>query len=312
MFMKISKSFRSNIFFLCAAAIWGFAFVAQCDAADKINTYLLIFARYVLGAAALLPVIFIFESPKEKVNKNKPLLKLTWGFGAISGTILFIASALQQWGIFLDPNAGKAGFITGTYTVLVPIFYFLFFRKKTGINVLIGAIFALIGLYLLSVQNGFSNISASDIVLFIGAIFWTFHIISIDRFVGSVSPIKFSSVQFFVCGLWGLLFTFIFGNINVSTAISQITGSITPILYMGICSSGIAYTCQVLGQRDADPTYSAIILSLESVFAAVGGVLFGIDDAMTVRAYVGCAVIFAGIIVSQISFDKIKIKKQNS
>ena len=312
MFMKISKSFRSNIFFLCTAAIWGFAFVAQCDAAGKIDTYLLILVRYILGTAALLPVIFIFESPKEKQSNCKPPLKLTWGFGAVSGTILFFASTLQQWGIFLDPNAGKAGFITGTYTVLVPIFYFLFFKKKTGINVLIGAIFALVGLYLLSVQNGFSNISASDIVLFIGAIFWTFHIISIDRFVGSVSPIKFSAVQFLVCGLWGLLFMFIFSDINISTAISQISGSITPILYMGICSSGIAYTCQVLGQRDADPTYSAIILSLESVFAAVGGVLFGIDDAMTVRAYVGCAVIFAGIIVSQISFDMIKIKKQNS
>ena len=306
--MKISKSLKSNMFFLCAAAIWGFAFVAQCEAADKIDTYLLIFVRYVLGAAALLPVIFIFESRNEKKENNKPPLKLTWCFGAISGTILFIASALQQWGLFLDKNAGKAGVITGTYTVLVPIFYFLFFRKKTGINVLIGAVCALVGLYFLSVQNGFANISLSDIILFIGAIFWTFHIISIDRFVGRVSPIKFSSVQFFVCGMWGLLFTLLFGNINLNIAFSQISSSLVPILYMGICSSGIAYTCQVLGQRDADPTYSAIILSLESVFAAIGGALFGIDDTMTLRAYIGCAIIFVGIIVSQISFDK----KQNS
>ena len=310
--MKVSKSIKSNLFLLAAAAIWGFAFVAQCDAADKINTYLLIFVRYVLGSAALLPVIFIFESPSEVKNNNKPPLKLTWGYGAISGTILFIASALQQWGIYLDPNAGKAGFITGTYTVLVPIVYLLFFKKKTGINVLIGAVFAVIGLYLLSVQNGFSNISLSDIVLFIGAIFWTFHIISIDRFVGKVSPIKFSSVQFLVCGIWGLLFTLVLGEISISTAISQIGSSLGAILYMGICSSGVAYTCQVLGQRDADPTYSAIILSLESVFAAVGGVIFGIDDAMTPRAYIGCAVIFIGILISQISFDKFKIKKQNS
>lgn len=310
--MKNSKSIISNIFLLCAAAIWGFAFVAQCDAADKINTYLLIFVRYVLGAAALLPVIFIFESRKEKKTGNKPSLKLTWGLGAISGTILFIASTLQQWGIFLDPNAGKAGFITGTYTVLVPIFYFLFFKKKTGLNVLIGAVFAVIGLYLLSVQNGFANISLSDMVLFIGAIFWTFHIISIDRFVGRVSPIKFSSVQFLVCGLWGLIFTILFGNIDFATAVLQISGSTVAILYMGICSSGIAYTCQVLGQRNADPTYSAIILSLESVFAAVGGVLFGIDGAMTLRSYIGCGAIFIGILISQIGFDKLKIKKQNS
>lgn len=310
--MKISKSVISNIFLLCAAAIWGFAFVAQCDAADKINTYLLIFVRYVLGAAALLPVIFLFESRGERRSNNKPPLKLTWGFGAISGTILFIASALQQWGIYLDPNAGKAGFITGTYTVLVPIVYFIFLKKKTGINVLVGALFAVVGLYLLSVQNGFANISVSDMVLFIGAIFWTFHIISIDRFVARVSPIKFSSVQFLVCGLWGLVFTLLFGNIDFTTAVSQITGSIGPILYMGVCSSGIAYTCQVLGQRDADPTYSAIILSLESVFAAVGGVLFGIDGAMTMRAYIGCGVIFIGILVSQIDFKKLIAKKENS
>ncbi len=310
--MKISKSVISNLFLLCAAAIWGFAFVAQCDAADKINTYLLIFVRYVLGSAALLPVIFLFESRGERRANNKPPLKFTWRYGAVSGTILFIASALQQWGIYLDPNAGKAGFITGMYTVLVPIVYFLFFKKKTGLNVLIGALFALTGLYLLTVQNGFANISVSDIVLFIGAIFWTFHIISIDRFVGKVSPIKFSSVQFLICGLWGLIFTLLFGNINFSLAVSQIIGSLGPILYMGICSSGIAYTCQVLGQRDADPTYSAIILSLESVFAAVGGALFGIDDAMTVRAYIGCGIIFIGVLVSQIEFKKFKFKKENS
>ncbi len=306
--MKISKSIKSNIFLLFAAAIWGFAFVAQCDAAEKINTFLLIFTRYVLGAVVLLPIILMFETKSVKKSNSKPPIKRTLGYGAISGTILFLASALQQWGIFLDPNAGKAGFITGTYTVLVPIFYFLFFKKKTGFNVLIGAVLAVVGLYLLSVQNGLKNISVSDIVLFIGAIFWTFHIISIDAFVGKVSPIKFSSVQFFVCGIWGLIFSIFLENINIGTAVAQISASLIPILYMGICSSGIAYTCQVLGQRDADPTYSAIILSLESVFAAIGGVIFGIDKAMTVRGYVGCAVIFIGIIFTQISFRQIKNK----
>ena len=301
--MNNSKVLKSNLFFLLAAAIWGFAFVAQCSAADKVNIFLLIFTRYVLGAVALIPVILVFE--RKKVNNFSS--KKTLFYGSISGTILFIASALQQWGINLDINAGKAGFITGIYTFLVPIFCFLFFKKKTGVNVIIGAILALVGLYLLSVQNGFSNISLSDVVLFLGSIFWSFHIISIDRFVSFVSPIKFSCVQFFVCGMWGLIFTLLTVDMSFAQMAESIAGAGSAILYMGVCSSGIAYTCQVLGQRDADPTYSAIILSLESVFAAIGGALFGTDESMTLRAYLGCAIIFMGIIFSQI-----QIKKQNS
>ena len=307
--MKVSKSVKSNFFFFLAAIIWGFAFVAQCDAGDSINIFLLIAFRYILGSASLIPIILLYENRKEKKESKKANNKATIIGGAICGTILFIASALQQWGINVNPNAGKAGFITGTYTVLVPIICLILFRKKTGINVLLGAICAVIGLYLLSVQNGIGNIGFADIVLLIGAIFWAFHIITIDRFIDKVSPIKFSSVQFLVCGLWGLICMIITGNLDISVIISQIEINIMPLLYMGICSSGIAYTCQVLGQRDADPTYSAIILSTESVFAAVGGVLFGIDKGMNLRSYIGCAVIFIGILLSQISFDR-KNKKE--
>ncbi|MBO5726356.1 MAG: DMT family transporter [Clostridia bacterium] len=307
--MKINKTLKSNIFFFLAAIIWGFAFVAQCDAGDSINLFWLIAFRYVLGSASLIPIILLYENRKEKKAEVKVNNKTTILAGAICGTILFIASALQQWGINVNPNAGKAGFITGTYTVLVPIICLILFRKKTGINVLLGAICAVIGLYLLSVQNGIGNIGFADIVLFIGACFWAFHIITIDRFIDKVSLIKFSSVQFLVCVLWGLICLIVTGNLNFPVMISQIEANIIPLLYMGLCSSGIAYTCQVLGQRDADPTYSAIILSTESVFAAVGGVLFGIDKGMNLRSYIGCAVIFIGILLSQISFEK-KNKKE--
>lgn len=303
----MSKTLKSNLFFLCAAAIWGFAFVAQCDAADKINTFLLIFVRYILGTTVLLPLIFIFGKKSEEKNKNVKTLI----YGTICGTVLFIASTLQQLGINIQPNAGKAGFITGIYTVLVPIFCFIFFRKKTGVNVIIGAVFALVGLYLLSAADGLTNISVADIVLFIGSVFWSFHIISIDRFVPFVNPIKLSAVQFFVCGMWGLIFTIFTSNLNFTAAVGQIQSSFMPLLYMGICSSGIAYTCQVLGQRDADPTYSAIILSLESVFAAIGGMLFGTDGIMSIRAFFGCVAIFIGIVVSQISLKNLfKIKNK--
>ncbi len=303
----MSKTLKSNLFFLCAAAIWGFAFVAQCDAADKINAFLLICIRYIMGAVVLVPLIFIFA--RQDIKSKKYCIKKTSIYGVICGTLLFIASALQQWGINLQPNAGKAGFITGIYTVLVPIFCFVFFKKKTGVNVIFGAIFALVGLYLLSAANGLSNISLADIVLFIGSIFWAFHIISIDKFVPFANPIILSCIQFFVCGIWGLILTLFTANISFAVAIEQISSSVTALLYMGICSSGIAYTCQVLGQRDADPTYSAIILSLESVFAAIGGMIFGTDGMMGLRSIVGCIAIFIGIIVSQIDF-RILIKKK--
>jgi len=307
--MKISSKLKSNLFLVSAAVIWGFAFVAQCDAGDSINLFLLIGFRYVLGSAALLPIIFLFENRNEQKLEIKPKFKTTVLAGTICGTILFIASALQQWGININPNAGKAGFITGTYTILVPIIYLIFFRKKTGLNVALGAVCAVVGLYLLSVQNGIKNVGFADIVLFIGAIFWAFHIVTIDKFIDSVSPIKFSSIQFLVCGLWGFIIMLITGHTDFSVICSQISGAIIPLLYMGLCSSGIAYTCQVLGQRDADRTSSAIILSTESVFAAIGGVLFGVDKGMNARAYIGCGIIFVGIILSQISFKK-KNKKE--
>ncbi len=309
--MKISKSVKSNFFLFLAAAIWGFAFVAQC-VADDINIFLIIATRYLLGSVALLPIILLFENKNENREGNKPKFSVTLKYGALCGTVLFIASALQQYGISINPNAGKAGFITGTYTVMVPIFYLLFFRKKTGINVLIGAACAVLGLYLLSVTNGFGSIELSDIVLFIGAIFWTFHIILIDNCINKVSAIKFSSVQFLICSLWGFLLLFATSKLTVNEMLNQTRLALIPILYMGIFSSGVGYTSQALGQRDANPTYAAIILSLESVFAAVGGVLFGIDSAMTVRKYIGCAFIFIGIIFSQISFKNKKEPKCSS
>ncbi len=291
---------KSNIFLVLAAVIWGFAFVAQCSVQGKINLFLFVGTRFVLGSLSLLPVIFLFENRNEKRSGEKTNLKLTALGGLVCGTLLFTASALQQWGININPNAGKAGFITGVYTVLVPIIYFVFFRRKTGLNVCLGAIFAVCGLYLLSVTNGLGNISRADIILFIGAIVWALHIICVDAFINRVSPIKFSAAQFLCCGILGLIFAFTFGGVTLPEVIPQITAVGLPLLYVGICSSGIAYTCQALGQRGADPTYSAIILSTESVFAAVGGLIFGIDK-MSPRGYIGCVIIFIGIIISQIN-----------
>lgn len=298
----IKAKTKSNIFLLIAAVIWGLAFVAQCEVAGKINIFLFLGTRYILGALSILPVIFMFENKNENKNKDKekPNLKLTVLSGILCGVILFTASFLQQFGINMSPNAGKAGFITGIYTVLVPILYFVLFRKKTGWNVCLGAVCAVLGLYFLSVTNGIGSIKTSDKIIFIGSVFWAFHIITIDKFINKISPLKFSFVQFLTSGILGLMIVVSFGNISFAQMLSQIAAVGAPLLYVGVCSSGIAYTCQVLGQRGADPTYSAIILSSESVFAAIGGAVAGVDD-MSLRSYLGCAIIFAGILISQIN-----------
>ncbi len=300
-----SNTVKSNMFLLAAAIIWGFAFVAQCSVQGKINLFLFVGARFLMGAISLLPVIFLFENRSEKKSGTKANAKLTILSGMLCGTLLFTASVLQQWGINISPNAGKAGFITGIYTVLVPVFYFIFFRRKTGINVCIGAVCAVIGLYLLSVTDGIGSIGKSDIIIFLGSIVWAFHIICVDKFINKVSPIKFSAAQFLWSGILGSIIAFTFAGVSFSDIIPQITAVGLPLLYVGICSSGIAYTCQGLGQRGADPTYAAIILSSESVFAAVGGAIFGTDD-MSLRAYIGCAIIFVGILISQVNPFKIK------
>lgn len=285
----MSKRLKSNIFMFVAAIVWGFAFVAQCDV--NIGSGYFLAARSVLGTIALIPVILIFE--RESIFTKKFLSTLKYGM--ITGVVLFVASYLQQQGINIDKVAGKAGFITGFYSVLVPIFAFVIWKKKTSYNVWIGAILSIAGLYFLCMTDGYTSVGLSDIYLLAGAVFWSFHILTIDKFIDKVSPIKYSAVQFFTCGMIGLivgLFT------EDAPTAKLITSTIWPIVYCGVFSSGVAYTCQILGQKDADPTYAPIILSTESVFAAIGGMIF-LNEVIELRGYMGCILMFAGIVISQ-------------
>ena len=287
------KQLKSTLILLLTAIIWGFAFVAQRVGIEYVGNYTFIASRFALGALSLIPIILIFE----KEEKNPAKLKRTFFFGMIAGAILFTASALQQFGIEITGSAGKAGFITGLYTVLVPIFG-IFLKKKTNICTWIGAVFAVVGLYLLSVTKG-ERIGVGDIVLLIGAVFWAFHIMFIDSKVERISPIKFSMTQFATASVLGVIFALLFEE-NAFTGIGD---AMLPILYAGIMSSGVAYTCQIIGQKDANPTYAAIIMSTESVFSAVGGALL-LHEVMSVRGYIGCALMFAGIVVSQLKFGE--------
>lgn len=287
----MNKQLKSTLIMLTAAIIWGFAFVAQCVVDNNvIGNFTFNGTRFLLGAVSLIPVILIFE--REKPSREK--WKKTIYASLLAGTALFIASALQQYGISMNHNAGKSGFITGLYTVLVPIFSWIIWENKAGINTWIAAILAVCGLFLLSCGDGFDTVEAGDIVVLIGAFFWAIHILVVDKQVKNINPITFSSLQFAVCGMWNIIFALSTEAITWS----GISATAFPILYTGIMSTGVAYTCQVVGQKDADPNYAAIILSTECVFSAVGGAIF-LNEAFSISGYIGCILIFVGILLSQ-------------
>lgn len=298
--MKISL--KSIIMLFTAAIVWGFAFSAQVMVdTDVLGNFSFNGVRFILGSASLIPIVLIFEREK----KDPAKLKRTCVAALIAGTVLFIASALQQYGISINHNAGKAGFITGLYTVLVPIIGFLVLKNKAGVNTWIAAALAVYGLFLLSAGDGFDQINMGDVVVFIGAFFWAGHILVIDKLVDNVSPVKFAMLQFFVCGVWNLIVAMLFENITWA----GITYTAIPILYTGIMSTGVAYTCQILGQKGTNPNLSAIILSTECVFSAVGGAIV-LNETMDAKGYIGCVLVFLGILVSQIDLGAIREKLQ--
>lgn len=295
------KKLKSNLLLLMTAMIWGFAFVAQRIGADSVGAFTFNGTRFLLGAFSLIPVILIFEKKEAEKTIHSGKITVTIKSGALAGLILFIASALQQWGVEITGSAGKSSFLTGIYTVLVPILG-IFLGKKTTLNVWLGAFFAVVGMFLICINEKW-QISYGDCVLLIGAIFWALHILVIDKFVDGIYPIRFAFTQFFVCGILGLLCALSFEDISLSV----LQAASIPILYSGVLSAGVAYTCQIIGQKSADPTYASIILSTESMFGAIGGAVV-LGETMTLRAYIGCLLIFAGIIVSQIVFKKKPLK----
>ena len=288
----MKNKMSANLMLVLTAMIWGFAFVAQKSATIAPFTFNAI--RFMLGSLSLIPVILIFE---RSGLRNKQRIVNTFKYGIITGCVLFVASNLQHFGIVSIEQASKAGFITGIYTVIVPIFG-IFMGKKTSLNIWIGAILAVAGLYLVSIV-GTPVLEFGDLLLFVGAFFWAGHIMVIDKFVDRVNPIMYSSVQFFTVSVISLVCMCIFEIPYFS--LEALSASTVNILYAGIMSSGIAYTLQVLGQKNADPTAAAIIFSSESVFCAIGCTLM-LGDKMTLPAVMGCLLIFAGIILSQLNF----------
>lgn len=216
--------------------------------------------------------------------------------GLVAGIILFMGASLQQIGVE-ETTAGKAAFITGLYIVLVPIFGIIL-KHRVRANVWLGVMFALVGLYLLCVTKDFT-IARGDLLVFVGAFFWTAHILIIDRYSKTVDILMLSIFQFMTCSLLSLIVAIF----NESITLNAILHAGIPLMYGGIFTVGIAYTLQAVGQKNAPPAHAAIILSMETVFATLGGFLM-LNETLATRGYVGCLLMLTGMLLSQLTFAK--------
>jgi drug/metabolite transporter (DMT)-like permease len=294
----MKAKWTSNLALFLAALIWGFAFVAQVTAADTIGTFTMIGVRFTICIIFLLPVVLFFERGRTDKTERALTLKAS----LITGIVLFLALSLQQYGIQVTASAGISGFITALYMIFVPIVYLVLFKRKTGLQVWIGAVFALAGLFLLCYKPGAGiSFGWGEVLLLLGAFCWTAHVMLIDHFGKKIRPLHYSWGQFAVCALTGMLCTLAFEEISVGVLLE----AKWELLYLGVFSSGCAYTLQVVGQKHADPTYAVIILSTESAFSAIGGAIFGID-AISWIGYVGCALMFVGILCTQVNIKRKK------
>lgn len=298
------RTLRADVLLFITAAIWGLAFVAQRVGMEHVGPLTFNGIRFALGALALVPLTLVMQRNRTATTEGVTFKRMLLG-GIPLGIALFAGATLQQVGLagpqlaefgFEASTAGKAGFITGLYVVFVPIFG-LALAQRPGLGTWIGCGLAVVGMYLLSVTSGIS-ISFGDLLVLIGAFFWAGHVLLIGKLspgMDAVDAVKLSTAQFATCAILSLLCALFTEEITLS----GVAGAGPAILYGGLMSVGVAYTLQVVAQRDAQPAHAAIILSLESVFAVIGGCLM-LDEVLTVRALIGCGLMLAGMVLSQL------------
>jgi drug/metabolite transporter (DMT)-like permease len=289
--MKAS-TFKSDFILLFVAIIWGFAFVAQRIGMDHVGPFTFNGLRFVLGSMSLLPFIF-FQRNSTSIKNNNGIIKS----GILSGIFLFLGISFQQVGLVYT-TAGKAGFITGLYVVIVPFLNLFFKQDRTGLGTWIGAILASIGMFLLSVTNNMS-MEFGDLLVLFSAICFAFHLIIIGRLSKRFNTAWLSLVQCLVCSILSLLVAAVFETF----ILADILKISIPLLYGGVLSVGVAYSLQIYGQKDSPASHAAIIFSLESVFAAIGGWLI-LNEILSGRAFLGCVLMLAGMLISQLYYKK--------
>ena len=290
---------KSNLLLLLTAVIWGFAFVAQRAGMEHIGPFTFNTARFTLGSVSLIPLLLINQRKKFEPESFLSLKDKNLLFGGIAaGTTLFLGATFQQSGLVYT-EAGKAGFITGFYVILVP-FLGLFVKQKTSLLTWLGAIVAIIGLYFLGVNRSL-GVNFGDVLVLIGAFFWAIQILVIAFYSTKIEAFQLAFFQFVVCAV----LSFIAAIISETIILSNILLASIPILYAGLFSVGIAFTIQVVAQREAHPANAAIIMSLEAVFAVIGGWLI-LNEVISVRELIGCILMFIGMVLSQLYLFKRK------
>ena len=305
------KKYLSPILFIIATMLWGFAFSAQ-KAASDVPPFTLGALRSVIAVFFLLAVIplldrFTGNGRRLLTAKKRPdITKTELIGGAVAGVILAIASAFQQLGLGEGTDAGKAAFITALYVVIVPLIS-LCFGKRPALNVYFGVALAVVGFYFLCLKPGTTLVFSDALVLVCALIFAT-HIIAIDHFSPGCDGVRMSMVQFATAFVVNAIFAL---ALEMPLNPSLLGDRVGSILYLAIGSSGIAYTLQIVGQKDCDPTVASILLSLESVFGVIGAALF-LGERMSGREYFGCVIVFAAVLISQLDFKAILAKKQSN
>lgn len=298
-----SYKMKNDFMLILTALIWGCAFVAQSVGMEYVEPFTFNALRCFMGAIVLLPLIFAMDRKKaelitenvlkEQTPEEKKKERRTLIIGGICcGAALTLGSSLQQMGLVYT-TAGKAGFITALYILIVPILG-IFLGKKAGKKVWIGVAIAVVGMYLLCVKEGFS-IEYGDFLIFLGAIAFSLHILVIDYFSPKVNGVKLSCIQFFICGILSSVVVALFENPNLQ----QILQAWLPLVYAGVLSCGVAYTLQIVAQKNTDPTVASLILSLESVFATLAGWII-LNERLSTKEFLGCALVFAAIILVQL------------
>ncbi len=302
--MKAHQNLKGSLILCVASLIWGLAFVAQSTAADRVPPFLFNSLRSFIGSLFLLLLLSLrsVKSSTPLFPKSKDERKKALAGGILCGIFLTVAVNFQQFGIAYYPSGvateARAGFLTALYVILVPLFS-IFVGKLPRFNLLIAVGVATAGVYLLCLSDGIGSVYLGDLFLLCCAIAFAFHILTVNRFVSDVDGILLSALQFLICGILSAILSLIFEDVSWNNVLS----AAPQILYLGIASSGIAYTLQIIGQKFAEPTVASITMSLESVFAALGGWLIA-GNALSGRELFGCSLVFAAIVLAQIPFSK--------
>lgn len=294
-------SLKSSLLLFLAAFIWGVAFVAQSVGMDYMGPLTFNGARFLMGSLVLLPFVLLRRKQNKKAGRAPASLKTTIIGGVCCGLALCSAALFQQYGIVYT-TVGKAGFITTLYIILVP-FFGIFLKKRIPGKVWIGAVIAAAGMYLLCMSERLA-LSRGDTLVFICAILFSVHILVIDHFSPMADGVELSCIQFLTAGIIGSMGAILFEQPTLQCLID----GIIPLAYAGILSSGVAYTLQVIGQKDMDPTVASLILSMESVFSALAGWMI-LHQKLSGRELFGCVLVFMAVILVQLPEKKHKMAK---